>query len=137
MKRIFSGIFLLSMMLNPVLAADYTAPKVESVKTFAAPYDSRFQYGLPEGRNLNVFNRNKSSEVQSSSDGYDYEDDEILLDTKNVKPEKKVIKKLSADTPAATQKTDRSDEPMNYNSFPKFYNSNDLMNQQFMPMMGY
>ena len=32
---------------------------------------------------------------------------------------------------------DGKDMPMNYDAFPKFYDPNDMMNQQFMPMMTY
>lgn len=123
----------LNIFILPAFAAEYTVPNVESVKSFSRPYDSRFQYSLPERKNVSVFGRAPESSQNSAYD----DDDDIVLDASNIQPQKKVIKKLSADSAAPKNNVDNSNVPMNYDSFPKFYNANDMMNQQFMPMMNY
>lgn len=111
----------------------YQLPAAESAKSFSRPYDSRFQYGLPEKRQAeSVFGR-RSQTVDSSYD----DDEEVVLDYSNITPQRKIIKKISSDPAEQAQSQNRNDVPMNYDSFPKFYNANDMMNQQFMPTMSY
>lgn len=110
----------------------FSVPETESAKSFARPYDSRFQYGLPERKSsMSVFGRKEQS-VDTTSD-----EDDVVLDATDVTPQRKVIKKITADPAEQPTNSGRNDVPMNYDSFPKFYNSNDMMNQQFMPMMSY
>lgn len=133
--------FLLAAVMLPVAATEFSVPNTESVKSFSRPYDSRFQYSLPEGKTLNVFGRRTQTEPQEhfTTNPYDSDDDDdedIVLDTKNIPTQKKVIKKLGPEyKPNAN--VDSKDKPMNYDAFPKFYDPNDMMNQQFMPMVTY
>ena len=133
MRKIFTAA-VLSLFILPVFAADYSVPSVESVKSFSSPYDSRIHYSLPEGKNMSVFGRRNDTPNETSN----FDDDEdVVLDTSNIQPQKKIIKKISSDSPNSQNNIDNTNVPMNYNSFPKFYDANDMMNQQFMPMMNY
>ena len=140
--RKFIVAILLSAFLLPVSAAEFAIPNTQSVKSFSRPYDNRFQYSLPEGKSFSVFSRTKQvkepQEHFSTSEFEDADDEEeVVLDTKYVAPQKKIIKKLSADSMPKNNNVDGKDMPMNYDAFPKFYDPNDMMNQQFMPMMTY
>jgi len=111
---------------NTLSATEVTVPATESVKSFARPTDPRFQYSLPQ---------RKKSYFKKSNNGDDT--DEITLD-ENVKPAKKIIKVMSAEqTESSAKNVDRSNIPMNYDSFPKYYDANDMSTQQFMPMMSF
>ncbi len=125
MKKIFLAVLFLSFVL-PVYSAEVEVPKAESVKYFSQPQsqDARFRYDLPSGKNF--FKKDNKANVN--------DDDEITLDEEDVKPVKKVIKKLGDTQPQTEQKMDPQDVPMNYDSFPKYYDANDMMQQQFMPM---
>lgn len=110
----------------------FSVPETESAKSFARPYDSRFQYGLPERKSsASVFGRRERA-TETTSDA-----EEVVLDATDVTPQRKVIKKISTNLEEQPANTGKNDVPMNYDNFPKFYNSNDMMNQQFMPMMNY
>lgn len=138
MKKILLLTAIISFMI-PVGAEEITdttstVTSTESVRSFTRPYDSRFQYSLPE-RGTFKFPPKKSSTVSTKTEGD--EEDAIELDTTNIKPAKKVIKKLSSDSAIQNKTFDASDMPMNYGNFPKYYDPNDMSTQQFMPMMGY
>ena len=120
MKKFILIAFFTSIMV-PAFAADFAVPEVESVKSFTRPDMSRFQYSLPEHANFTPFKK-KSAVV------------EITLDEDEIKPVRKVIKRIDSNSkPQQFNPDDVKDQPMNYDNFPKFYNPNDLMNQQFMP----
>ena len=124
MKKFIAIIFVLSVFV-PAFAAEFSVPQVESVKSFTRPDMSRFQYSLPENKN---FIKRKSS-VQNDNDI-----DEITLDEDEIKPVKKVIKRINTENSVQQfNPSDIKNAPMNYDNFPKFYNPNDLMNQQFIP----
>ena len=106
-------------------ANEVTVPATESVKYFAKPMDSRFQYSLPERKHF------KSSFKKSSAEN---DTDEITIDTSS-KPVKKVIKVMTSEPTESNSNVDKSSLPMNYDSFPKFDDANDMSTQQFMPMM--
>ena len=135
MKKVLVIIALISFGL-PMLAEEATTYSTESVRSFARPNDSRFQYSLPE-RGAFKFPSRKSAAQTSSSVSSEDDSDEVELDTSDIKPVKKVIKRMSADSEANTQEFDKSNMPMNYDNFPKYYNPNDMSTQQFMPMFGY
>ena len=118
--------FVLASIFCPAFASDFAVPEVESVKSFVRPDMSRFQYNLPEGKNFNWIKK-KSAE--------NYNDiDEIVLDEEDIKPVKKVIKRINPEsTPQQFNPADLKNAPMNYDNFPKFYDANNLMNQQFIP----
>ena len=143
MKKFIIASALLSTIVLPSVATEFSIPGTQSVKSFSRPYDTRFQYGLPEGKSLNVFSRNRQAEEPkehfstSEFEDADYDEEEVTLDTKYVTPQKKIIKKMSADSTPKNNYSDGKDIPMNYDAFPKFYDPNDMMNQQFMPMMTY
>ena len=42
---------------------------------------------------------------------------------------------MTSEPAESNQAVDRSSLPMNYDSFPKFYDENDMSTQQFMPMV--
>lgn len=130
---------MLSAIVIPAAASEFSIPGSTSVTSFSRPYDSRFQYGLPTGKSLNVFGRrhNPKDEESFTTSVDDEDDEDIVLDTKTVAPQKKIIKKLSADSQPNNSNVNYKDVPMNYDSFPKFYDPNDMSNQQFMPMMTY
>ncbi len=106
-------------------ASEVTVPATESVKYFAKPIDSRFQYSLPERKHFSSSSKKSSAENDT---------DEITIDTSN-KPVKKVIKVMTSEPAESNPNVDRSSLPMNYDSFPKFYDENDMSTQQFMPMV--
>ena len=142
MKRFIITSAILLTAVVPTMATEFSIPASQSVKSFSRPYDARFQYGFPEGKSLNVFSRNRQAEEPkehfSTSEFEDADDeDEVTLDTKYVAPQRKVIKKLSADYTPQSNDSNNKDMPMNYDAFPKFFDPNDMMNQQFMPMMSY
>lgn len=125
MKKILFT-FCFAALILPVYATEVEIPKPESVRYFSQPQDPRFQYDLPSAKN---FSFKKNSNSKNADDSYD----EITLDEQDVKPVKKVIKKLG-DTPTSSEETlSPQDVPMNYESFPKYYDGNDLIQQQFMP----
>lgn len=104
-------------------------PAVESVRYFARPSDSRFQYSLPDAKKFKPFKKAETASL---------DDDAIELDEQDIRPAKKIIKRMSADSDSSSSyEVDNSALPMNYDNFPKFYNPNDLSNQQFLPMIGY
>lgn len=131
MKNFVYVLFLSALML-PACSEEIITPQTKHEPTtlsreskfYSMPNDSRFQYDLPNFRG-----KNSSSATQSSSD------EEIILDPSTVKPVKKVIKTLNTSngTKPPTQPTD---VPMNYDSFPKFYDANDMLQNQptMMPM---
>ena len=129
MKKYLLILLLLGFTV-PVFAAESDTYSIESVRSFARPNDSRFQYTLPDRGSFRI--PKKSSTAAESLD-----DDVIELDTSDVKPVKKVVKTLSADYDKNQNKFDNSQVPMNYDSFPRYFDPNDLGNQQFMPMMGF
>ena len=130
MKKLIIAMAILTCAL-PVLADDENVYSTESVRSFARPNDARFQYSLPD-RSRFKHNSKQSSESTVKSD-----EDAIELDVADTRPAKKIIKKMSSDAEANTQTFDRSDMPMNYDSFPKYYDPNDMSTQQFMPTMSY
>ena len=143
MKKCAIALLLASIML-PVAATEFSIPNTQSVKSFSRqyPYDSRFQYSLPEGKTMSVFGRrNKEPQEHFSTNPYDSDDDDddedIVLDTKNIPTQKKVIKKLGPNYNKEETNVNDKNMPMNYDAFPKFYDPNDMMNQQFMPMVTY
>ncbi len=119
------GCFLPAKADEAPVTTEVTVPATESVKYFARPVDSRFQYSLPERKHF------KSSFKKSLKET---DTDEITIDT-SYKPTKKVIKVMSSEQTEPIPSVDRSDLPMNYDSFPKFYDANDMSTQQFMPMI--
>ncbi len=123
MKRILLGLLLTGFIL-PAYSAEVDITKPESVKYYTQPQDARFRYDLPDN-----FSFKKDSKKQAESD-----DDEITLDEETVKPVKKVIKKLENGAQAEQKTVNPEDMPMNYDSFPKYYDANDMFQQQFMPM---
>ena len=134
MRKVFS-IMLLGLVIFPMaaVAAESDVQKIESVKYFARPNDSRFQYSLPDKKNMKFSRKKSSTEEESSSD------EDIVLDSSAAQQgEKKIIKRMSAGTDLK-QNTDidKSTMPMNYDSHPKFYDPNDMSQQQFLPMMTY
>jgi hypothetical protein len=130
---------LLSMLVVPAVAvAEIEVPAIESVKTFARPNDSRFQYSLPDKNQIKQRReQKKAAKAAPTETKTDADEDEIWLDTSNLKTTKKVIKKINPDTNYDNSNVKLDDAPMNYDSFPKFYNQNDVTQQQFMPMIGY
>lgn len=135
MKKFLVIIALLSLAF-PVLAEETTTYSTESVRSFARPSDARFQYSLPE-RGAFKFPARKSSAQTTSSVSSEDDSDAVELDTSDIKPVKKVIKRMSADSETNTQEFDKSNMPMNYDNFPKYYDPNDMSTQQLMPMFGY
>ena len=131
MKK-FVYVLLLSGLILPACSEEVTTLQTKPEPTtlsreskfYSMPNDTRFQYDLPNFRG-----KNSSSTAQSSSD------EEITLDPSTVKPVKKVIKTLNTTNGAKTQ-YQPADMPMNYNSFPKFYDANDMLQNQptMMPM---
>ena len=121
----------LALFILPAFSADAdymdapSVPNVQSVKYFAQPQDSRFQYDLPSAKNF--FKSKKDSKQNLDSD------EEVTLDPEDIKPAKKIIKKLGDNPDPKAQTLAPQDVPMNYDSFPKFYDGNDMMQQQFMP----
>ena len=141
MKKILMTGLLLAV-ISPVMATEFSVPGSTSVKSFSRPYDSRLQYSLPEGKSFSVFSRNRQAnepkEHFSTSEFDDSDEEEdVVLDPTTVKTQKKIIKKLSSDYTPSNTDVDSKNTPMNYDAFPKFYDPNDMMNQQFMPMMTY
>ena len=132
MKNFMYVLFLSTLML-PACAEDIAKPSSvtpeattmsREAKFYSMPNDSRFQYDLP-----NFKDRGNSVKNTTSSE-------EITLDPQTVKPVKKVIKTLNS-SQASGNKTEpaRSDMPMTYESFPRFYDANDMLQQQpIMPM---
>lgn len=110
----------------PAYSEQVEIPNTESVRYFSQPQDARFRYDLPEG-NPFAFRKDNKAKVEN-------EDADITLDEEDVKPVKKVIKKLSDNPKPNEQPLNREDMPMNYDSFPKYYDANDMMQQQFLPM---
>ena len=126
MKRLFA-IAVLGLVGAAVFAAEDCVVQVQSVKYFTKPNDARFHYELPSNMN---FKFKKDAEKNESDDEFG----DVELDASDVQPVKKVIKKLG-DTPASnTQQNADENVPMNYDTFPKFYDGNDIMQQQIMPM---
>jgi len=124
MKKVLLLAFLL-VFASPVLAEEFTTQGAEASRFFNPATDSRFQYDLPSKVS---FPLKKDSKPAAQSD-----DSEITLDPAAVKPVRKVIKRIE-DTPAdANPAFDSKDVPMNYDSFPKFYDNNNMLQQQFMP----
>lgn len=110
----------------PVCAEEFSVQGAEASKFFNSSRDSRFQYELPSAVNFPL-KRDSKQKVKA-------DDDEITLDETDVKPVKKVIKRIE-NTPADGElPVNSKDVPMNYDSFPKFYDNNNMMQQQFMPM---
>ena len=115
-----------------VFASETTIPAVESVKSFARPSDARFQYSLPD--------KNKFKKHETKASSTEAPSGEIVLEPSDIKPQKKIIKKLSADTDlnSINNNIDSSTMPMNYESFPQYYDPNSMtQNRLFMPMTGY
>lgn len=128
MKKFLFLLALVSLAV-PVLAADEASvtPGVASVKYYTRPDMSRFQYGLPEPGD---FHLRKKKNKDTAADSLDV----ITLDEDDIKPVKKVIKRVQPSAnPQQFDPQDVKNSPMNYDNFPKFYNPNDLMNQQFIP----
>ena len=131
MKK-FVYVLLLSGLMLPACSEEVTTSQTKPEPTtlsreskfYSMPNDTRFQYDLPNFRG-----KNSSSASQSSSD------EEITLDPSTVKPVKKVIKTLNTTNGTKTP-YQPSDMPMNYDSFPKFYDANDMLQNQptMMPM---
>jgi len=122
--------FIISMFVLPAYSAEVEVPKAQSVKYFTQQQDARFRYDLPEGKGFSMFNKKDSKSSAAEDDN-----SEVTLREEDVKPVKKIIKKLDSTSSAAdTQTLDKENTPMNYDSFPKFYDANDMMQQQFMPM---
>lgn len=121
--------FLMLMIIGvtglQVMAADVDVPKTESVRSFARPNDARFHYELPANKNFKF----KKDDNNVSDDT-----EEITLDTTDLKPAKKVIKKLGDGNYSGNNVTP-ADVPMNYESFPKFYDANNMLQNQFMPAL--
>ena len=130
MKKLIIAIAILTCTL-PVLADETTTYSTESVRSFARPNDARFQYSLPDRSRFRL-NSKQSTESTTKSD-----EDAIELDVANTRPAKKIIKKMSSEADTNTQTFDRSDMPMNYDSFPKYFDPNDMSTQQFLPTMGF
>jgi len=125
MKR-FLLIALLSVVFLPAQSADFGFTDYRSQGYLSRPDSSRFEYSLPDNMK---FLKRKSKTVEQN------DVDEITLDEEDIKPVKKVIKKLGSDyQPQDDFNQKDANTPMNYDNFPKFYNPNDLMNQQFIPM---
>lgn len=118
------------MISLPVVAAETTLniPKSRSVE-YISP-DARFKYDLPDGKGFSMFKKENKSQVAGDSS-------EVTLREEDVKPVRKVIKKLSDDTPINTPQVNQEEIPMNYNSFPKYYDPNSMLQNQFMPMSSF
>ncbi len=128
MKKV---VFALMMLLAlPAVAAETTLniPKSRSVE-YISP-DARFKYDLPDGKGFPMFKKENKSQVADDSS-------EVTLREEDVKPVRKVIKKLSDDTPINTPQVNQEEIPMNYNSFPKYYDPNSMLQNQFMPMSSF
>lgn len=125
MKK-FLMISILSLCFMPVYAAEVQIPPSESIKNFTQPNDARFQYDFPSVKNFKFKKEEKSTEIN--------DEEAITLDPSEVKPVKKVIKKLEPNSVPSYQDVSTDNVPMNYDSFPKFYDNNDMMQQQIMPM---
>lgn len=130
MKKIVYVLFLSSLIL-PACSEEINTPQTKPEPTtlsreskfYSMPNDSRFQYDLPNFRGKN------SSSQQTS-------DEEITLDPSTVKPVKKVIKTLNSTNAGGKTPVQPTDMPMNYESFPRFYDANDMLQNQptMMPM---
>ena len=123
-KMLFA--FAFAALILPAHSEQVEIPNTESVRYFSQPQYSRFRYDLPEGNPFS-FRKDNKAKVEN-------EDGDITLDEEDVKPVKKVIKKLSDNPKPNEQPLNREDMPMNYDSFPKYYDANDMMQQQFLPM---
>lgn len=131
MKKILY-LFLLSGLMLPACAEEITTSQTKPEPTtlsreskfYSMPNDTRFQYDLPNFRGKNAASASQS-----------FSDEEITLDPSTVKPVKKVIKTLNT-TSGTKNQPQSTDMPMNYNSFPKFYDANDMLQNQptMMPM---
>ncbi len=130
---------MLSMLVLPMAAvAETEVPAVESVKSFARPNDARFQYSLPDRKQIKQRReQRKAAKMAPTETAKDADDDEIWLDTSNVNTSKKVIKKINPEANYDNSNVKIDNAPMSYDTFPKFYDPNDLSQQQFMPMVGY
>lgn len=126
MKKVLLSI-VLSLFFLPAFSADVEVPSVQSVKYFSQPQDSRFQYDLPAAKDFLKFKKDSKQDIEN-------EDAEVTLDAEDIKPAKKIIKKLGDNPEPKEQTLNQQDLPMNYDSFPKYYDANDMMQQQFMPM---
>lgn len=122
----FLVLLFLTIILTPVYSAEISVYGAESAKELVRPDYSRFQYDLPEGKSFGALKRKFSKQQDNSFD-------EITLDEDDIKPVKKVIKRIQPQAEPKKYDPNSTDNPMNYDNFPKFYNPNDLMNQQFMP----
>lgn len=126
-KVVFALVMLLAL---PAVAAETTLniPKSRSAE-YISP-DARFKYDLPDGKGFSMFKKENKSQMADDSA-------EVTLREEDIKPVKKVIKKLSDETPINTPQLNKEDIPMNYNSFPKYYDPNSMLQNQFMPMSSF
>lgn len=123
MKKVLLGVCL-AFFMAPAFAVETSAQGYDASQYFDNPHrDARFKYEFPSGKTL-PFKKDKVQVVDDDSD--------ITLDEADIKPVKKIIKRLDPDAEAPS--VDRKDIPMNYDSFPKFYDNNNMIQQQFMPM---
>ena len=127
MKRFFI-LAVIGVIGSTAVLAETEVPEVQSVKYFTKPNDARFHYELPT--NMNFKFKKDSEKAQSDDD----DTSAVELDTSDVKPEKKIIKKLGDNPSYPKEQADTENVPMNYETFPKFYDGNDIMQQQIMPM---
>lgn len=134
MKKLVISLFVILVGTSSFASTQTNVPAVESVKSFARPADARFQYSLPDKYK---FKKNDSTKAPVAEN----ESGEIVLEpSSSAKQQKKIIKKLSVDTvlDEMSENANNSNVPMNYDSFPKYYDPNSMMQNQFlMPMGGY
>lgn len=126
-KVVFTLVMLLAL---PAIAAETTLniPKSRSVE-YISP-DARFKYDLPDGKGFPMFKKENNTQVVDDSS-------EVTLREEDIKPVKKVIKKLGDNTSTNTPQVNQEEIPMNYNSFPKYYDPNSMLQNQFMPMSSF
>ncbi len=125
MKKVLL-VMVLTLCVLPVYAEEVSVQGAESSKFFNSSKDSRFKYELPSTMSFPI-KRDSKQKIQSDND-------EITLDESDFRPVRKVIKRIE-DVPAdEAPALNHKDAPMNYESFPKFYDNNNMLQQQFMPM---